>query len=66
MSNPESVKVAKRCIKSGANHEMDIEHFEAITPDNTDLNEMMKNEGIVEPYGCIGDVKKDFRCKYGS
>ena len=46
MSNPESVKVAKRCIKSGANYEMDIEHFEAITPDNTDLNEMMKNEGI--------------------
>lgn len=46
MSNPESVRVAKRCIKSGTNHEMDIEHFEAITPDNTDLNEMMKNEGI--------------------
>ena len=46
MGNPKSVNVAERCIKSGTKYGMEIEHFEAITPYNTDLNKKMKNEGI--------------------
>lgn len=46
VNNPRSVNVAERCVKSGAKYGMDIKFFEAITPHNTDLNRMMKNEGI--------------------
>ena len=46
VNNPRSVNVAERCVKSGAKFGMDIKFFEAITPYNTDLNKMMKTEGI--------------------
>ena len=46
MDNPRSVNVAERCIKSGAKNGLDIEHFSAVTPHNTDIYKMLKNEGI--------------------
>jgi GR25 family glycosyltransferase involved in LPS biosynthesis len=46
MDIEESVQAAKRCIASGARHGTRIEHFEAITPRNTDIYAMAKEEGI--------------------
>jgi GR25 family glycosyltransferase involved in LPS biosynthesis len=46
MDNPRSVNVAERCIKSGAKNGIEIEHFPAITPHNTDIHKILKDEGI--------------------
>lgn len=46
VSNHRSVHVAERTIRSGVKYGMDIKYFEAITPQNTDLDAMMKDEGI--------------------
>jgi GR25 family glycosyltransferase involved in LPS biosynthesis len=42
----QSVQAAKRCIRSGKKHGIDIEMFEAVTPRNTDLTSTLKEEGI--------------------
>lgn len=43
---PRSVQIAERCIASGARHGTRIEKFKAITPYNTDIYVMAKEEGI--------------------
>ena len=43
--NPESVRVAQRCIDSGKKHGLDIEMFDAVTPHNG-LTKIMRNNGI--------------------
>ena len=43
---PQSADSAKRCIQSGGKHGILIENFNAITPKNTDIYEMAKEEGI--------------------
>ena len=43
---PQSVEYAKRCITSGAKHGSLIEHFDAITPRNTDIYKMLGKENI--------------------
>ena len=45
MDNPRSVEVAKRCIDSGMDNGIHIEHFKAITPKDN-LTKLMKTEGI--------------------
>jgi GR25 family glycosyltransferase involved in LPS biosynthesis len=42
----QSVQAAKRCIRSGQSYGATIKHFDAITPRNTNLIEMCKEEGI--------------------
>jgi len=39
---PQSVTSAKRCVSSGKMFSVDIEHFDAITPRNTDVFERLK------------------------
>ena len=36
MNTPQSVKVAKRCVESGAANGVNVEYFKAITPKNVD------------------------------
>jgi len=43
---PQSVEYAERCIRSGSKHGLLIEKFNAITPRNTDLKAMLKQEGL--------------------
>lgn len=43
---PESVQYARRCIRSGAKHGTLIQMFDAITPRNTNIYEMLKTEGL--------------------
>jgi len=42
----QSVQIAKRCIQSAASYGTLVEHFEAITPRNTDIYAMAEKEGI--------------------
>lgn len=42
----QSVQIAKRCIQSAARHGVLVEHFEAVTPRNTDIYAMAEKEGI--------------------
>ena len=46
MDNPKSVESAERCIKSGAKFGIEIEMWPAITPQNTDVFELAKTQGI--------------------
>lgn len=46
MENNRSVEAAKRCIDSGARFGIDIEMWPAITPQNTDVFELAKAQGI--------------------
>lgn len=43
---PQSVEYANRCIKSASNFDMKVEQFDAVTPRNTDVHKMLKDEGI--------------------
>ena len=36
MNTPQSVKVAKRCVESGAANGVNVEYFNAVTPKNVD------------------------------
>ena len=44
--NPRSVQIARRCIRSAAKHGLLVQMFPAITPRNTDIYKMAKEEGI--------------------
>jgi GR25 family glycosyltransferase involved in LPS biosynthesis len=46
MDIEQSVQAAERCIRSGKKHGIDIEMFEAVTPRNTELISILKEEGI--------------------
>lgn len=46
MDTEQSVQAAKRCIRSGEKHGIEIEMFDAVTPRNTNLKEMLEKEGI--------------------
>ena len=48
MENEKSVEAAKRCIQSGRAHGIEIEHFPAITPENTNLTKAFVERGIPE------------------
>ena len=43
---PESIQAAKKCIRSGNRHGIDIEYFDAITPKNTDVYARMHELGL--------------------
>lgn len=43
---PKSVEYAKRCIQSAGAHGTLVEHFDAVTPRNTDIYKMANDEGI--------------------
>lgn len=43
--NPQSIKVAERCIESGWRHELQIKMFDAITPKDNPV-ELLKTRGI--------------------
>lgn len=45
---PQSVAAAKRCIQSAADFGMEVEHFDATTPSNTDLQQAMQTLKIVD------------------
>lgn len=42
----QSRQAAQRCIRTGKQHGIDIEMFDAITPKNTDIQNKLKEEGI--------------------
>ena len=48
MDNEKSVEAAKRCILSGRAHGLEIEHFPACTPENTNLKKA-RCKGGAEP-----------------
>ena len=48
MENEKSVEAANRCIQSGRAHGIEIEHFPAITPENTNLTKAFVERGIPE------------------
>lgn len=43
---PQSVQAAKKCIRSGNRHGIDINYFDAITPKNTDVTQRMYELGL--------------------
>ena len=66
---PQSVEYAERLIQSGERYGMKIEMFDAITPSNTDITEMMKKEelsplGFTEAYSRIDNCIAAFLSHY--
>ena len=43
---PQSVEYAQRCIQSASDFDMKVEQFDAVTPRNTDVHKVLKDEGI--------------------
>jgi len=69
MDIPQSVQIAKRCIESAKRCGMHVEHFEAITPRNSDLQKMLDDEGISiegfkEPYSRLDSCVAAFMSHY--
>lgn len=69
MDNEKSVEAAKRCILSGRAHKLEIEHFPASTPENTNLKkEYIKRgipeEGFVEKYSRLENCMAAFLSHY--
>jgi GR25 family glycosyltransferase involved in LPS biosynthesis len=68
MDNPQSVQVADRCIRTAANHGIEVEKFKAITPKDN-LEQILKEEGInpmdfVEKYSRTSNAIAAFLSHY--
>ena len=64
-----SEQTARRCIKSGIRHGMNIETFDAITPRNTNVYRMMEAEeldtaGFIEHYSRLENCIAAFLSHY--
>ena len=66
---PQSVQYAERCIESAAKHGLTVKKFSAITPRNTQLREMLDDEGIsaegfIERYSRLDNCVAAFLSHY--
>ena len=66
---PQSVQYAERCIESAAKHGLTVKKFSAITPRNTQLMEMLDDEGIsaegfIERYSRLDNCVAAFLSHY--